>query len=77
MSKYSQATEGYKAGGEAAKSGNRPECVDDKHLVYMEELRKLGATNMFGARPFLMEEFPDLGPKDAATVLSYWMGGGK
>lgn len=50
----------------------RPEIVDDEHLDYLDELRESGETNMFGARPYLMEEF-DLERKEAGTILSYWM----
>jgi len=38
----------------------RPECVMDEHLDYLDELRDSGITNMFGAWPYLMSMF-DLG----------------
>lgn len=50
----------------------RPEKVLDEHLEYLDELRESGITNMFGACPYLMEEF-DLSNTDAADVLMYWM----
>lgn len=50
----------------------RPEIVEDEHLVYLDELRESGETNMYGARPYLMEGF-DLNKTDARVVLSYWM----
>lgn len=50
----------------------RPEIVTDDHLIYLDELRESGETNMFGARPYLIEEF-DLPKSDAGTILSYWM----
>jgi hypothetical protein len=28
---------------------------------------------MFGARPYLMEEYPDLSKNEAGQVLQYWM----
>lgn len=51
----------------------RPSFVTDEHLEYLDELRASGDTNMFGARPYLMSEFPALGPDKAGKVLSYWM----
>lgn len=50
----------------------RPDCVTDEHLIFLDELRESGETNMFGARPYLMDEF-ELDKKTAAIVLSYWM----
>ena len=51
----------------------RPEIVEDEHLGYLDELRAWGATNMFGARPYLMEEYPELTSKEAQSILLYWM----
>jgi len=42
-------------------------------LSYLDDLRELGETNMFGARPFLQEEFLELGRKQTGGVLTYWM----
>lgn len=70
MSERSAAIKGF---SEGSKSVKRPECVEDAHLEYLKELRDSGATNMFAARPYLMEAFPDLSAKDAATVLGWWM----
>lgn len=50
----------------------RPEIVEDEHLVYLDELRESGDTNMFGAGSYLEDEFC-LGRREARTVLSYWM----
>lgn len=50
----------------------RPAVVNDEHLDYLDELRESGDTNMFGARPYLMEEF-GLNKTDAAAILTYWM----
>jgi hypothetical protein len=52
---------------------DRPAVVSEEHLVYLDELRDRGATNMFGARPYLMEDFPELSGEDAKVILSYWM----
>ncbi len=43
-----------------------------EHLEYLDELRDSGDTNMFGAIPYLMEEFPKLSKKDAGIILTYW-----
>ena len=44
----------------------------NKYWIYLENLRKSGVTNMFGATPYLMEEF-DLDRKEATKILSDWM----
>jgi hypothetical protein len=51
----------------------RPAFVTEEHLEYLDELRESGETNMFGARPYLMREFPLLDKNEAGMVLSYWM----
>lgn len=48
---------------------------DDDLEVYMDylySLRRSGVTNMFGATPYLQQEF-DLDRKTAKTVLLYWI----
>ena len=50
----------------------RPTIVEDEHLEYLDDLRESGATNMFGARPWLMNAF-EMDDEDARTVLLYWM----
>lgn len=44
-----------------------------KQLEYLDTLRESGETNMFGAGPYLMDEFPELSKRDARDVLMYWM----
>ena len=39
---------------------------------YLDELRESGETNMFGARPYLMQEF-DISKNEATDILSEWM----
>ena len=51
----------------------RPEYVTDEHLIYLDELRESGDTNMFFARPYLQAEFPDLSKEGAGKILKYWM----
>ena len=50
----------------------RPAIVEDEHLEYLDDLRESGATNMFGARPYLMDAF-EMNGADARTILLYWM----
>lgn len=49
-----------------------PETVDPEHLEFLDVLRESGATNMFGAAPYLTREF-GLGKVEAREVLKYWM----
>lgn len=50
----------------------RPDNITDEHLEYLDELRESGATNMFGACPYVEREF-GLETDAARKVLSYWM----
>ncbi len=50
-----------------------PRNLKDEHLEYLDGLRESGATNMFGARPYLMEFDEDLTGSEAGGILSYWM----
>ena len=52
---------------------DRPDYVTDEHLSYLDDLRESGITNMFGARPHLSGEFPELSSSDVREVLRYWM----
>lgn len=51
----------------------RPEYVEDDMLVFLDDLRESGETNMFGARPYVLAAFPELTEKEAARVVTYWM----
>lgn len=44
----------------------------NKYWIFLEELRKSGVTNMFGAVPYLIDEF-DLDRDEAAKILKDWM----
>lgn len=50
----------------------RPEIVEDDHLIYLDNLRESGATNMYGAGPYVQAEF-GLSRAEAHEVLGYWM----
>ena len=45
---------------------------NQEYFEYLDELRESGETNMFGARPYLMEEF-NLDREEAHKILSEWM----
>ena len=47
--------------------------ISDEHLVFLDELRESGETNMFGAVPYLIGEFPNLTRKEASFILTCWM----
>ena len=44
----------------------------NKYWIYLENLRKSGVVNMFGAAPYLQKTF-DLGYKEATEILRDWM----
>ena len=48
----------------------RPDLLENKYLEYLDRLRESGDTNMFGAAPYLAEEF-DLELSFARQVLSF------
>jgi hypothetical protein len=45
----------------------------NEYFEYLEELRKSGETNMFGAAPYLQQEF-GLDRREARAILMEWMG---
>ena len=51
----------------------RPDVVEEEHLIFLDDLRERGATNMFGAGSYLQEQFPELGSNVARGILTYWM----
>ena len=46
--------------------------TNNRYWLYLEQLRRDGRTNMYGAVPYLMEYF-DMDKKYAAQVLAEWM----
>lgn len=58
---------------EKVKTIARPACVENGHLVFLDILQESGKTNMFGARPYLLKEYPELTKEQAGQVLKYWM----
>jgi len=51
---------------------DRPEVATDEVLEYLDELRESGVTNMYGARPYLINAFY-LEKHEAKAALTYWM----
>jgi|SaaInl4_150m_RNA_FD_contig_31_392908_length_1041_multi_4_in_0_out_0_2 hypothetical protein len=47
--------------------------MEQKHLTYLDVLRESGITNMFGARPYLKNAFPELTDEESRGVMGYWM----
>lgn len=47
--------------------------IMNEYFEYLEELRKSGETNMFGAAPYLQQEF-GLDRREARAILMEWMG---
>jgi len=52
---------------------DRPTYLTDEHLEYLDTLRESGVTNMYGAQPYLRDEYPKLNRNEATKVLLYWM----
>lgn len=46
---------------------------NDKYYNYLFDLQASGETNMWGAERYLMEEFNELTPKQARTIVLDWM----
>lgn len=44
-----------------------------KYYMFLENLRKSGVTNMFGAAPYLEAVFEELDHKKACEILGNWM----
>lgn len=42
-------------------------------MEYLNQLRHDGTTNMFGALPYIMQQFNDLGRKESQRILELWM----
>jgi hypothetical protein len=51
----------------------QPTFCTEEHLLYLDDLRELGTCNMFGAAPYLKDDFPALTKAQAREILVYWM----
>ncbi len=52
---------------------DRPAFCTNEHLSFLDDLRESGVTNMFGARAYIEDEFPEMEGEKAASILGYWM----
>lgn len=50
----------------------RPEGLKEKHLDYLDDLRKSLSVNMYAAGPIMVDEF-GLTKQEATSYVSYWM----
>ena len=46
--------------------------TDNKHWIYLEHLRRSGVVNMYGAAPYVENEF-DVSREEAQTIVADWM----
>ncbi|MFW6273168.1 MAG: hypothetical protein ACOC2U_05255 [bacterium] len=51
---------------------SRPSYVKLEHLLFLNELRESGVTNMFGAAPYISKAF-GIDENKSIQILSYWM----
>jgi hypothetical protein len=51
----------------------KPKQLKEEHLLYLDDLRESGVTNMFGAARYLENAFPLLSLASAGKILAYWM----
>jgi len=50
----------------------RPKSVTKKHLEFLDVVRESGETNMYGAGPYLIEQF-GVSRVESREILGYWM----
>ena len=46
---------------------------EDNIFAFLDRLRESCVTNMFGAVPYLMKEYPNMSKKSARKALTDWM----
>lgn len=46
--------------------------TDNKYWIFLENLRRSGETNMFGAAPYLEQAF-GISEKESHKILAEWM----
>ena len=51
------------------------EDILEQSLIFLDDLRESGITNMFGATPYLVDHFGEeiMSKRQARDVLHYWM----
>ena len=46
--------------------------TDNEHWIYLERLRRSGVVNMYGAAPYVENEF-DVSREEATKIVADWM----
>ncbi len=50
----------------------RADFIGEDHLLYLDDLRESGQTNMFGAPAYVEQEF-DVTEEESRVITQYWM----
>lgn len=45
----------------------------EAYLQFLDGLRESGKTNMYGAIPYLLDEYPHLLRREAKSILEFWI----
>ncbi|QDP68159.1 MAG: hypothetical protein Unbinned1473contig1000_37 [Prokaryotic dsDNA virus sp.] len=56
----------------SSKTLNKKKIMEQEVFEYLDRLRNSGAINMFGARPYIVQEF-DIPKKEAGELLMKWI----
>ncbi|KKM07857.1 hypothetical protein LCGC14_1729730 [marine sediment metagenome] len=51
---------------------DRPSWIQDDMLEFLDDLRDSAVTNMYAARPYIMDEYYMLSKQEASELLRYW-----
>jgi hypothetical protein len=51
----------------------RPKFIKENYLIFLDDLRKSGITNMFGAVPYIQKGLGIKNYERAKEILIYWM----
>ena len=55
-------------------SGKRQATDQEKEVFsFLDDLRESGVTNMFGASPYVRDEFNDIGQLESRQLVASWM----
>jgi hypothetical protein len=50
----------------------RPTFLKEHHLLFLDDLRQSGVTNMYGATPYIRSAY-GVSQEKASAILLYWM----
>ena len=51
----------------------RPDFVTEEMLIFLDELRDSGKTNMYGAGPYIWRKYPHFSSRQSTMLLVYLM----